>query len=266
MNIVVITAIFAFVLAFVLGIALGFFKKIFAVPVDEKVEAVRAVLPGANCGACGYPGCDGFAAAVAGGNAPATGCAAGGPKVAAKVAAIVGGDADVTPVVAVLACRGSHEFAPLKGDYVGVETCHAAKLSAGGTKLCAWGCMGYGDCVKVCKFGALSIGDEGLPVIDRAKCTGCQACIKECPQKLLQAVPVGTNGSLVHCGNRNTVKAQVLKTCKKGCIKCELCIKNCPQGALTMVNGIPVTDYSKCIACGTCNAKCPTKAIEVIKI
>jgi Na+-translocating ferredoxin:NAD+ oxidoreductase RNF subunit RnfB len=266
MNVVIITAIFAFVLAFILGAALGVFKKIFAVPVDEKVAAVRAALPGANCGACGYPGCDGFAAAAASGSAPANGCAAGGPSVAAKVAAIVGGDANMTPVVAVLACRGSREYAPLKGEYIGVQTCRAAKLSAGGTKLCAWGCLGYGDCTQVCKFGALSMGADGLPVIDRSKCTGCKACVAECPQQLIKAMPQDTNGALAFCSNRNTVKAQVLKTCKVGCIKCEACVRNCPTQAITMEKGIPVVDYSKCTACQTCFSKCPTKVMRVINL
>jgi Na+-translocating ferredoxin:NAD+ oxidoreductase RNF subunit RnfB len=266
MNVILITAIFAFALAFILGIALGFFKKLFYVPVDEKVSAIRAVLPGANCGACGYPGCDGFAAAVAAGKAPSNGCAAGGAKVAGSVAAITGGSADVTPVMAVLACRGSREHAPLKGEYAGIQTCRGGKLSAGGTKLCVWGCMGFGDCVKACKFDALSIGPEGLPVIDRSKCTGCKACSQECPQKLIRMVDktVDEAAPFVYCGNRNTNKPQVRKTCTAGCIKCELCVKNCPQGALTMVNGIPEVDYAKCNACGTCYGKCPTKAIEAI--
>ncbi|MDR3276887.1 MAG: RnfABCDGE type electron transport complex subunit B [Treponema sp.] len=266
MNIVLLTAIFALILAFVLGAALGIFKKIFAVPEDPLAGQIREILPGANCGACGYPGCDGYAAALAKGSAPANSCSVGGPAVAKKLVALVGGDANLVPVMAVLACRGSRQHAPLKGEYTGIPTCRGAKLSAGGTKLCAWGCLGYGDCVAVCKFGALSMGSDGLPVVNQDKCTGCTVCIAECPQQLLRAVPRDQAGSFAFCSNRNPVKANVLKTCKVGCIKCEACVRNCPQGAIAMENGIPKVDYGKCVSCGTCFSKCPTKAIRPIRI
>jgi Na+-translocating ferredoxin:NAD+ oxidoreductase RNF subunit RnfB len=266
MNIVLLTAVFAALLALVLGIALGFFKEFFAVEVDPLVANIREALPGANCGSCGFPGCDGYAGAVARGDAGTGSCTVGGSAVAAKIAARLGTDAvTVTPVVSVLACQGSKEHALLKGEYTGLKTCRGAKLSAGGTKLCAWGCLGYGDCVKVCKFDAIHIGTDGLPVIDRDKCTGCKACIAECPQTLLKEVPKDRTGAMPRCSNRNPVKAQVRKTCTAGCIKCELCVKNCPENCVTMENGITVVDYAKCTSCGTCVEKCPDKVLKLLQ-
>ncbi|MDR2515811.1 MAG: RnfABCDGE type electron transport complex subunit B [Spirochaetaceae bacterium] len=267
MSIVLITAVFAALLALVLGFALGFFREFFFVAVDPLTANIREALPGANCGSCGYPGCDGYAGAVAKGEAGTGACTVGGSAVAAKLAALLGTDAvTITPAVSVLACRGSAEHAALKGEYSGVATCRAAKLSTGGTKLCAWGCLGYGDCRAVCKFGAISMGADGLPVIDRDKCTGCKACVAECPQALLKDVPVDRTGAMTRCSNRNPVRGAVRKACTAGCIKCEVCVKNCPVNCITMENGIPLVDYAKCTSCGTCAEKCPVKVMRLLKI
>ncbi|MDR2786159.1 MAG: RnfABCDGE type electron transport complex subunit B [Treponema sp.] len=266
MATVLITAAFAALLALILGIALGFFREFFAVEQDPLAGLIREALPGANCGACGFPGCDGYARAAASRQAGPGACSVGGKAVAEKIAALLGTDAGaVKPVIMVLACQGSGEHAPLKGEYTGIPTCRGAKLSAGGTKLCAWGCLGFGDCVAVCKFGALSMGENGLPRIDREKCTGCKICAAECPQQLLRETPKDLDGPMTRCSNRNPVKSMVIKTCKKGCIKCELCVKNCPGQCIVMDNGIPKIDYSKCVACGICAEKCPTKVIKLLK-
>ncbi|MDR1100659.1 MAG: RnfABCDGE type electron transport complex subunit B [Treponema sp.] len=262
-NIVVITALFALVLAFVLGTALGFFRKFFAVPEDPLAGRIREVLPGANCGACGFPGCDNYAAAIAGAQAGITSCTVGGAEVAEKLSAIMGISASVVPAVAVLACQGSN--APVKGAYTGLRTCRGAKLSTGGTKLCSWGCMGFGDCALVCQFGALSMGEDGLPKIDYAKCTGCKLCIGECPQGLIREIPKGRRGAEALCSNRNAIKSMVIKTCKTGCIKCEICVKNCPEQCITMQNSIPVVNDALCTSCGTCVAKCPTKVLKILE-
>ncbi len=265
MNIIIVTAIFAVGLAFSLGLALGFFQEFFKVERDPLIDTVRAALPGANCGACGYPGCDGYAEAVAGRLCEVTRCSVGGKTTAEALAKIMGVNAQAEDVVAVLACQGVKDKAPLKGEYVGVPSCRAAKLSAGGTKLCAWGCLGYGDCVSVCQFDAIHMGDDALPHVDYDKCTGCGLCIAECPQQILKRVPRNRVGSMVLCSNRNPLKAMVMKTCKVGCIKCELCVKNCPEHCITMENGIPMTDYSKCTSCGVCVDKCPTKVYKMIQ-
>jgi Na+-translocating ferredoxin:NAD+ oxidoreductase RNF subunit RnfB len=265
MNIVLITALFALALAFVLGTALGFFREFFAVPQNPLADKIREALPGANCGACGFPGCDNYAAAIASGKAGISSCTVGGIAAAEKLSAIMGVSASVVPVVAVLACQGSKAHAPLKGNYTGLQTCRGAKLSAGGTKLCTWGCLGFGDCALVCQFGALGIGEDGLPKVDYAKCTGCKVCVGECPQGLLREIPKGRQGSLALCSNRNPVKSLVMKTCKTGCIKCELCIKNCPQQCITMQNAVPVIDYDLCNSCGACVEKCPTKVLKILE-
>jgi len=263
MNTIIITGLFALVLAFALGLTLGFFKKIFAVEVDPLISKVREILPGANCGACGFPGCDGFASAVAAKTAEISGCTVGGKPVAEKLAALVGGDVVIQPVIAVLACRGAHDKAKAKGEYIGVKSCRAVKIATGSIKRCAWGCQGFGDCVKVCKFDALKMGKDGLPHVDINKCTGCRVCMGECPQHILWAVPRDIKGARPLCSNLNVNKAMVAKNCKAGCIKCELCVKNCPEKCIQMVNGIPVVDYSKCTACGVCVSKCPIKVMSL---
>ncbi len=265
MSIVLTTALFAVILAFTLGLALGFFNDYFKIEVDPLIKEVRNILPGANCGACGFPGCDGYAAAVASRSAEVTYCLPGGKAVAESLAALMGVNATAEDAVAVLACQGSKDHAPLKGMYAGVKTCWAAKLSAGGTKLCSWGCIGYGDCVAVCPFDALHMKEDGLPHVDYDKCTGCGKCIAECPQKIILRVPREQKGAIVVCSNRNPIKAMVAKTCKVGCIKCDICVKNCPEHCITMVNGIPEVDYKKCTSCGVCVTKCPTKVFKILQ-
>jgi Na+-translocating ferredoxin:NAD+ oxidoreductase RNF subunit RnfB len=259
------TAVFALILAFVLGTSLGFFREFFAVPEDPTIGRIRAVLPGANCGACGFPGCDSYASAVASGSAPTNACTAGGPSVAEKISAITGASGGtVVQTVSVLACQGSSLHTPLKGTYTGLKTCRGAKL-AGGTKLCSWGCLGFGDCVKVCKFDALEMSDLNLPKVSSSKCTGCGLCITECPQGLFKAVAKEQKGAMVLCSNKNPVKQAVAKTCKISCFKCGLCVRSCPQQCISLDSLIPVVDLSKCNSCGTCAEKCPSKVFKIIE-
>jgi Na+-translocating ferredoxin:NAD+ oxidoreductase RNF subunit RnfB len=265
MSIIIITALFAVALAFVLGTGLGFFKEFFAVPEDPTVSSIRDVLPGANCGACGYPGCENFAIEVAAGNAKANACTVGGVSVVEKVSAIIGVTAEeVVETVAVLACQGSTIHTPLKGKYTGVQTCIGAK-AAGGTKRCAWGCLGYGDCVKVCVFDALKMSDNGLPRVDYSKCTGCKLCITECPMDLFISVPRKQKGAIALCSNVNPVKQMVVKSCKIACFKCNLCVKNCPEQCISLDTMIPTIDYSKCTSCNACVEKCPAKVLKLIE-
>ena len=263
MSVVLITALFALILAFVLGLALGFFKQFFAVREDPLIGEIRQLLPGANCGACGFPGCDGYAAAIAAQKAGISACPVGGKAAAEKLSALVGGSAEVTPQVAVLACRGVKDKALARGEYVGVKSCRASKISTGSIKACSWGCQGFGDCVLVCKFDAISMGSQGVPIIDYGKCTGCRACSAECPQHIIRIVPKALNGAIPLCSNLNVLKSMVAKNCKNGCIKCELCVKNCPEQCIKMANGIPVVDNSKCTSCGNCVTKCPIKVMNL---
>jgi Na+-translocating ferredoxin:NAD+ oxidoreductase RNF subunit RnfB len=258
------TTVFASALALVLGVLLGIFRKVFHVETDVLVSVIRETLPGANCGACGFPGCDGFAAAVAAKEAAPDKCTVSDAESSKKRAALVGGSADTRALVAVVACQGLRELAPVKGTYTGLATCRGAKIGSGGTKLCAWGCMGFGDCVGTCKFGALSMGTDGIPKIDADKCKGCGLCAAECPQGIIRLVDKGRKGAFAFCNNRNTIKPMVKKTCKTGCGKCGVCVKKCPAEAVSLENGLPVIDYGKCNSCGTCVDICPQKVLRLL--
>lgn len=265
MQIILTTFVLSLVMALVLGFLLGIFKKMFRVEVDPTETEVRCALPGANCGGCGYPGCDGLAAAIARGEAPVNACTVGGQAVAKKIGEIMGVEAKAETKVAVLLCQGSKDLAPAKAAYVGIKTCRAVKLSINGLKLCDYGCIGYGDCERVCMFDALHVGPDGLPHIDYAKCTGCGRCVAECPQKILTNVPADRKGAITLCSNRNPKKAQVLKDCKIGCIKCGKCEKVCPKACIKLTDGIPVVDYALCDSCLECVKNCPTKALALVE-
>ena len=266
LNTALTTAACAAAIAFILGILLGFFKEIFAVPVDPLVEEIRAALPGANCGACGFPGCENYALSIVAGNAGITACTVGGPSVAEKLGAITGQSGGaMEQIVAVLACQGSNMHTPRRGIYTGVETCRGAKV-AGGTKLCSFGCIGFGDCVKVCQFDALTFDEEkGLQVIDYKKCTGCKICMTECPVGIIKGVQTKGKGAITLCSNLSPNRQAVAKSCKIACIKCNLCVKNCPKQCIDLSSNIPVVDYAKCDSCGTCVEKCPTKVLKIIE-
>jgi electron transport complex protein RnfB len=228
------------------------------VQVDERETAVRAVLPGANCGACGFPGCDGYAAAVASGSAALNKCSVGGASVARSIGEIMGQDAGgVDPMVAVLVCRGGKDVAPARFQYKGAADCRHAALLLGGPKACIYGCVGLGHCTQVCPFGAITMGGNRLPVIEK-KCTGCGNCVRGCPKGTLLLVP-RTKLVVLACVSHDKGKT-VKDVCRVGCTACGLCVKVCPAGALTIVNNLPVMDFTKCIDCGICVHKCPTKA------
>lgn len=265
MKIILFTVIVSLCVAFVLGLLLGLFKKIFAVEVDPKVQAIADVLSGGNCGGCGFAGCAAFAQAVVDGTAPANGCIAGGPSVAAKVGEIMGVSVSATKKVAILACKGNNDCAAPRGTYNGIKTCAAASQSINGTKLCSFGCIGYGDCVEACQFGALFMGKDGLPVIDYEKCVGCARCARTCPKKLFVIVDGDKKGSVALCSNRSDNKTVIKKNCSFGCIKCGICVKKCPEKCLELVNGIPVVDYEKCTSCGECIKACPDKVLELVQ-
>ena len=263
MTIILITLVVSVLLAFVIGTGLGFFKEKFRVNRDPKIDRIREALPGANCGACGYPGCDAYAEAVGIEETTPDKCTVGGSSVAKSLAEILGISIAAEDKVAVLMCQGTKERAPEKGRYVGIKTCGAAKLSAGGTKLCAWGCYGFGDCERSCPFDAIHVWEDGIPHVDYGKCTGCGKCVLACPQKILSLIPKTRVGSVPLCSNRNVIKAMVRKTCTVGCFKCEICVKNCPEKAIHMENGLPVVDYSICKSHGVCVIKCPSHVFKL---
>lgn len=244
----------------VVGLVLAIANKKLSVEKNPLVEKIRAVLPGADCGACGFAGCDAFAEAVAEGKAPANGCVAGGASVAVAVGKVLGVKVDTTErKVARLHCQGTSAVAKKKAEYNGVDTCAAAHLISLGDKACPFGCLGLGDCVAACPFDALHIGENGLPVTDIDKCTGCGECVKACPRGILELVPVSRT-TVISCSSHDfgpTVK----KYCTVGCIGCTLCEKKCPQHTIHMDNQLAVIDYANCDNCGVCIEVCPTKAI-----
>ncbi|MBI5180630.1 MAG: RnfABCDGE type electron transport complex subunit B [Nitrospirae bacterium] len=178
-------------IGFALGAGLSLAAKKLAVEIDLKEAAAQAVLPGANCGACGYPGCSGFAAAVARGEAPVNACVVGGEAVVKQLAAIMGVEASANEKkVAVIFCAGGNTEAKKKFEYYGAQDCRAAILVAGGNKTCSNSCLGLASCVKVCPFDAMEMNENGLPVVFEDKCTGCGKCVEECPKQIISLIPI----------------------------------------------------------------------------
>ena len=245
------------------GIGLAVASAVFAVPVDEKAQQIRECLPGANCGACGYTGCDGYAAALSEGKTKECSlCIPGGNDVAAQVAKIMGLEAGkITPMVAAVMCQGNSTNTPEKLEYSGVHSCKMATQLFGGPKTCVHGCIGFGDCVEVCPYEAIHICD-GVARINPSKCRACKKCIKTCPRQLIDLFPLDTIKAAVLCKNHDK-GAQTRKQCKAGCIGCMKCVKACEEGAVTVENFCAKVDYDKCVGCGKCHAACPVGCIDL---
>ena len=245
-----------------IGVFLGIAGKKFAVEVDEREEAILGVLPGNNCGGCGYAGCSGLAAAIAKGEAPVGQCPVGGDPVAAKVSEIMGVKVEAgVKKVAFVKCAGTCDKANTDYDYTGVEDCVAMSfVPGGGPKSCNYGCLGFGSCVKACPFGAIQIID-GIAVVDKELCKACGKCVAVCPRHLIEIIPYKSNYT-VNCSSNDKGK-DVMSACSVGCIGCMLCTKQCEFGAITVENNIAHIDYSKCTGCGKCAEKCPKKIIHL---
>lgn len=236
----------------------------FHVEVDERIENILEVLPGANCGACGNPSCFGAAEAIAAERAPVTVCVAGGQDVAATIAHLMGADQPtLDTVVSVRHCGGGVNAAR-KFSYSGADSCNSVARLGGGDLTCPAGCLGYGDCVKACPFDAMALDARGLPVIDLVKCTGCGICIAECPRSangLLELIP--ENGAVaVRCASHDRPKERKAY-CSMCCIACKKCEKACPADAIHVIDLNAVVDYAKCTACGQCVAVCPQMCIDI---
>lgn len=244
--------------------------KKFRVDEDPRIDEVAEMLPGANCGGCGYPGCRGLAEALVKaadqGDISSLSCPPGGNETMAKIAEYLGlaaGSSD--PMVAVVRCQGSCEKAPAKLRYDGPQKCAVAHSLFAGENGCAYGCLGLGDCVSACKFDALTIDSAtGLPVVSAEKCVGCGACVKACPRRIIEMRPKGRKDRRVWIACMNKEKgALARKNCAVACIACGKCAKTCPEKvqAITIENNLAYIDYKKCIACGMCVPVCPTGAI-----
>jgi len=246
-------------IALIAGLILSVSSLVFAVPKDERVEALAEVLPGINCGACGYTGCEAYAKALASKEVPNGLCPPGGADVAIEVAEILGEEAGtVEKKVAVIKCQGHTGNTSSKMAYQGYNTCQAVSLIYGGDGTCQYSCLGKGDCQVVCPEGAIKIVD-GLAVIAQHLCTGCGICEKACPKSVIDIVPEKFK---YHIACKNTDKgAQTRKACKTGCIGCMKCVKVCEFDAISVKNFVASIDYVKCTNCGKCVESCPVNAI-----
>lgn len=260
MNAILIAVLAAAVLALVAGLILAVASVVFAVPKDETVEQLKEVLPGANCGACGYSGCEGYAAAMAHDGAAVGLCSPGGEAVAKATGEILGKSGTVVEKAAIVHCAGCDGLTEKTVDYRGMATCAAAVKLYGGDKSCAYGCLGYGDCASACDRGAITI-ENGIAVVDEALCGGCGDCVAVCPKGLI-AVSAHVEAATVKCRNRD--KGGVArKACKVACIGCMKCQKVCETGAITVSNFLASVDPEKCTACGKCAEVCPQGCIVV---
>ena len=261
MTAIVIATVTVGIVGILIGVLLGIASEVFKVEVDEKEIQVREALPGNNCGACGYPGCDGLAKAIASGEAKVNQCPVGGQPVAAKIAVIMGVD-DVgasEKKVAFVKCKGNCNYTKKLYTYSGLHDCNGAMVVPGaGGKSCEYGCMDYGSCVKACEFDSIHIVD-GIALVDKEKCVACGKCVSACPKKLIDMVPYKAK-TLVQCNSQDKGKT-VKDKCSVGCIGCTMCVKQCQDDAIHMVGNVALVDYSKCIECGRCAMKCPTKVI-----
>ena len=246
----------------IIGLLLGLAGKKFAVEVDERETLVREALPGNNCGGCGYPGCDGAAAAVVKGEAPVTVCPVGGAACAKAMGEIMGQEVGETVrMTAFTKCGGDCEKAKTNYDYTGVEDCAMVPfVPGGGAKKCSYGCLGYGSCVKACAFDAIRIVN-GVAVVDKEACKACGACVRTCPKHLIELVPYAGADYHVVCNSSDKGKL-VMDACEIGCIGCKKCEKNCPSEAIKVENGVAHIDYEKCTNCGTCMEVCPRGTIQ----
>jgi len=245
----------------VIGIFLGIAAKKLEVPVDEKEQEVRDLLPGNNCGACGFAGCDSLAQAIAKGEAPPNACPVANSTARAEIAKVMGADVvETDKKVAFVKCAGTCDKTKVKYNYYGIQDCKKAAYVPGkGPKQCGYGCTGFGSCVKVCQFDAIHV-INGVAIVDKEKCTSCGLCIKECPNRLIELVPYET-GHFVRC-NSNDKGKDVKAGCDIGCIGCMMCVKVCEFDAIKVENNLAKIDYSKCTNCGKCALKCPTKVIK----
>lgn len=262
--VVVVMGAVGIVFGFILAVA----NKKFAMEVNPLIHEVEEVLPKGQCGACGFAGCANYAEAVVLNPEVAPNlCVPGKEAVAKLVAELTGKAAEkVEPIIAHVRCRGTGDKAVLSYNYKGVKDCRAASMVQGGPKGCKNGCVGFGSCVEACHFGAMSMGENGLPVVDKKKCTGCAACEAACPKSVIQMIP--TNAKVkVDCNSKDK-GAIARKLCSAACIGCGICAKNCSYGAIEVKNNLAVVDHKICMekcSDATCIAKCPTGAINFAK-
>jgi len=248
-------------LGFLAALGLAVASRIFYVKMDPRVATIVDILPGANCGACGYGGCGAFAPAIVSGEGKIEACSAIDEEGAHAIADIMGiMYTESEKEQAIVLCRYTDGGVRDAFKYVGIPDCRAANLTGGGPKACQYACIGLGTCAAVCPFGAIVMSDDGLPIIDPNRCTACGICVDECPKNVLVLAPVSSAVS-VFCSSRDK-GAAVKKVCSVGCIGCAACVRACPFEAMTLENNLAAVNYSKCRVCGLCVSVCPTNSIR----
>jgi Na+-translocating ferredoxin:NAD+ oxidoreductase RNF subunit RnfB len=263
-------------LGLIFGVGLAIFSKRFSVNVDPRLEKIHGLLPGTNCGACGGAGCFGFAEGLLNGKMQPGACRVSAEAVKEKIARILGQELErQAEKTAVLHCHGGVRVKD-RFVYQGMNDCAAANLLLGGQKDCVFGCLGFGSCVAVCPFGAISMSAEALPVVDAGKCRACNKCVAACPKKLFSLAPVHPRanwlndthflpiGAGVHvaCSSHDPGK-ETKAACSVGCIACGLCVKACKFSAIGVIDNLAIIDYNKCTSCGECVKVCPMKTIVI---
>lgn len=271
MNFILIAVIVLGVIALISAVVLYICSKKFAVYEDPRLGQVTSLLPGANCGGCGFPGCSGMATALVkgadAGSLDGLYCPVGGADVMGQVADLLGmAVANTEPKVAVVRCNGTCELRPRIAEYNGLRTCTAMNACGAGETGCGYGCLGCGDCVNACSFGAITMNAEtGLPEVDEEKCTACGACVNACPRHIIELRKRGVKNRRVYvrCVNKDK-GAAAMKACKAACIGCGKCEKECKFEAITITNNVSYIDPDKCRLCRKCVDVCPTHAIVAV--
>ena len=264
-SIILYTVLMLSALGVLAAVILYFVAQKFKVYEDPRIDEVEAVLPGANCGGCGYPGCRGFAEAfVKADDISTLFCPVGGNETSIAAAKVVGKEATAqTPMIAVVRCSGTPENRPKTSNYNRASTCKLAKTLYSGDTGCQYGCLVLGECVTACTFDAIYMDEEtGLPVVVDDKCTACGACVTACPKDIIELRKKGPKGKRIFVSCINNDKGGVAKkSCSVACIGCSKCVKVCPHDAITLENFLAYIDYDKCKLCRKCVDECPTGAI-----
>ncbi len=259
----ILTAVIAFgTIGLAVGIILSIAAKVFQVKTDPKIAEISDNLPGANCGGCGYAGCGACAEAIVKGEASVNACPSLSAEALDIIASIMGTQATKgEKMVACVMCSGVSDAAPKKYEFDGTKSCYEINALNNGDKMCNFACLGYGDCVEVCKFNAISINDS-LAVINKDICASCGMCVVTCPRNIIKMVPYEAN-HIVKCSSKDK-GANMKAKCSIGCIGCGICAKNCQSEAITVKDNLAVIDDNKCIGCGVCAEKCPKKIIKLV--